>query len=152
MRMAVGSDMDAPVVHAVVEWLQQKGHLVTLFGAPVQSEGALWPEVGAMVARQVSEGQFDQAVLFCWTGTGISIAANKVPGIRAALCGDAETARGARVWNDANVLCMSIRMVSSYVAVEILEAWLGAQPSADPVDVACVQHLRLMEKNMPTQA
>lgn len=139
------------MVRTVAELLQRKGHEIALFGALVQPEGASWSAVGAGVAQQVAAGIFDQAVLFCWTGTGISIAANKVPGVRAALCCDAETARGARLWNDANVLCMGVRMVSSFVAEEIMEAWLSAQPSADPVDVACVQYLQVVEKNPRAQ-
>jgi ribose 5-phosphate isomerase B len=76
----------------------------------------------------VAGGEADEGILFCWTGTGVSIAANKVPGIRAALCGDAETARGARAWNQANVLCMSLRSTSETVAEEILESWFTARP------------------------
>ena len=67
----------------------------------------------------------------CWTGTGASIAANKVPGIRAALCGDAETAEGARKWNDANVLALSLRTTSAALLSEILDAWFAGEPSSD---------------------
>ncbi|RMF30993.1 MAG: RpiB/LacA/LacB family sugar-phosphate isomerase, partial [Bacteroidetes bacterium] len=85
-----------------------------------------------------------QGILFCWTGTGISIAANKVPGIRAALCTDAQTAEGARKWNDANILCMSLRLTSEEVAREMLEAWFASEPSSDPEDQAC---LHLLERH-----
>ena len=82
----------------------------------------------------------------CWTGTGASIAANKVQGIRAALCGDAETASGARRWNDANVLALSLRSTSEQELREILDAWLGAGPSAEEDDRANVDHLAEIER------
>jgi ribose 5-phosphate isomerase B len=89
----------------------------------------------------VAGGRADQAVVACWTGTGASIAANKVPGIRAALCLDAETARGARKWNDANVLALSLRATSEAVLEEILDGWFEGAPSADPEDRANVKHV-----------
>ncbi len=94
-------------------------------GALLEGEDPNWPVVANRVAEEVAEGRCQQGVLLCWTGTGVSIAANKVPGIRAALCSDAETARGARLWNDANVLCMSLRLTSPQVASEILDAWFS---------------------------
>lgn len=97
---------------------------------PLSGEAQSWPDVAAAVAECVASGGADEGVLFCWTGTGVSIAANKVPGIRAALCGDAETARGARAWNQANVLCLSLRATSERVAAEVLDAWFSA--SSDP--------------------
>jgi ribose 5-phosphate isomerase B len=101
--------------------------------------------VATEVAVQVAEGKFDFAVLFCWTGTGISLAANKVRGIRAALCHDAETAAGARKWNDANVLAMSLRTTSEQLAKEMLEAWMTTEPSTDPEDVICLEYLERFE-------
>jgi ribose 5-phosphate isomerase B len=98
------------------------------------------------VAEQVSAGKYDQAILFCWTGTGISLAANKVRGIRAALCHDAETARGARKWNDANILAMSLRVVSEQVAKEILDSWFSTSPSTDHEDVECLEYLKNVEE------
>ncbi len=96
----------------------------------LKGEAQPWPDVAAAVAECVASGGADEGVLFCWTGTGVSIAANKVPGIRAALCGDAETARGAKAWNQANVLCLSLRSTSETIAVEVLDAWFSA--SSDP--------------------
>ena len=93
----------------------------------------------------MAAGEYDQAVLCCWTGTGISMAANKVKGIRAALCGDARTAAGARRWNDANILCMSLRATSGEVAREMLEAWFANEPSTDEEDVACLRFLEEWE-------
>jgi ribose 5-phosphate isomerase B len=89
----------------------------------------------------VAEGRADQAVVCCWTGTGASIAANKVPGVRAALCGDAKTAEGARTWNDANVLALSLRATSEAELTEILDAWFASGPSDDPDDRANVAHV-----------
>ncbi len=127
MKIALGSDERTHVTDYVVEELRRQGHDVELIGPP-GGEEAGWADVAAVVGRRVASGEAAQGVLFCWTGTGVSIAANKVPGIRAALCGDAETARGARRWNDANVLCLSLRTTSEVVAKEILDAWFGEEP------------------------
>ncbi len=147
MKIAVGSDMKTRLTDAVVEALRNRGHEVEEFGALVEKT-AMWSKVALEVAEEVADGEFDQAVLFCWTGTGISLAANKVKGIRAALCQDAQTAEGARKWNDANILCMSIRAVSEAVALEILEAWFKASPSTDEDDVACLEFLERAEQKM----
>ena len=145
MKIAVGSDMKNHVTDSVVEDLRRRGHEVEVFGALVQTP-AMWSQVALEVAEKVAQGAFDQAVLFCWTGTGISLAANKVKGIRAALCQDAETARGARQWNDANILAMSLRLMSEAVAKEILDAWFEAAPSTDADDVACLTFLAKAEE------
>jgi ribose 5-phosphate isomerase B len=145
MKIAVGSDMDTDLTTFVVKVLQEKGYAVGLFGALVPGEPSDWPAVGATLGTAVAKGDFDQGILFCWTGTGVSIAANKVKGIRAALCTDAETASGARKWNDANVLCMSLRLVSAPVATEIIEAWLATEPSERSDDQACLRYLDSME-------
>ncbi|MEJ2195143.1 MAG: RpiB/LacA/LacB family sugar-phosphate isomerase [Ignavibacteriaceae bacterium] len=145
MKIAVGSDMKTHLTDVVVDELRKKGHDVEIFGALVK-EPALWSRVAVEVAEKVSTGEYDQAVLFCWTGTGISLAANKVMGIRAALCHDAETASGARKWNDANILAMSLRAVSEQVAKEILEAWFSTSPSTDPQDLESLKYLNKAEK------
>ena len=144
MKIAVGTDMKMHVAETVVQELKKMGHEVESFGALVTEESP-WTKVAIEVAEKVASGEFDQAVLFCWTGTGISLAANKVKGIRAALCHDAETAAGARKWNDANILCMSLRATSEVVAKEMLEAWFGNEPSNDKEDVACLVYLREAE-------
>jgi ribose 5-phosphate isomerase B len=145
MKIAVGSDMKTHLTEVVVEELKQRGHDVEVFGALVKTP-ALWAQVAVEVAEKVAAGKYEQAVLFCWTGTGISLAANKVRGIRAALCHDAETASGARKWNDANILAMSLRAVSEPVAKEILAAWFSASPSTDPEDVASLEYLQKAEE------
>ena len=130
MKIAVGSDERNGLTDEVVRELEKRGAEVELFG-PLADKSVEWAEVAGQVAEKVSGKECDQGILFCWTGTGVSIAANKVPGIRAALCTDAETAAGARKWNDANVLAMSLRLTSPTVAKEILDAWFenGPDPS-----------------------
>jgi ribose 5-phosphate isomerase B len=127
MKFAVGSDERTHVTDAVVDHLRKIGVDVELHG-PLADEPLDWVDVGHEVGERVASGAVDQGVLFCWTGTGVSIAANKVPGIRAALCADAQTASGARRWNDANVLAMSLRATPEAVAKEIVDAWLEAKP------------------------
>ena len=123
MRLAIGSDERSPVAEGVARLLSGRGMDVQLHGALKPGDATQWAGVALRVAEKVSTGQCDQGVLFCWTGTGVSIAANKVPGVRAALCIDAETARGARLYNDANVLCLSLRLTSEAMAHEIVDAW-----------------------------
>jgi ribose 5-phosphate isomerase B len=127
MKIAVGSDERTHVTDAVVDHLRRVGVDVELHG-PLNDRPLDWVDVGREVGERVASGACQQGVLFCWTGTGVSIAANKVAGIRAALCNDAETARGARKWNDANVLAMSLRSTPEAVAKEIVDAWLETGP------------------------
>lgn len=122
MKIAVASDEKTHLTDFVVSDLQERGHEVILLG-PLAGENLPWTLASEKLAETVARQEVDEGVLFCYTGTGASMAANKVPGIRAALCGDAQTARGARWWNDANVLVMSLRATSPDVAKEILDAW-----------------------------
>ena len=141
MRVSVAADERTGVAEAVVEELRRRGYEPVLHGALAEGERDDWAWASEAAARDVAEGTADQGIVCCWTGTGASIAANKVPGIRAALCADAETARGARKWNDANVLALSLRSTSPAVLEEILDAWFDGEPSADPDDVANVRHV-----------
>jgi ribose 5-phosphate isomerase B len=141
MRIAVSADERTGVADLVAEALRARGHDPILHGALSEDERDDWAWASEAAARDVAEGRADQAVVCCWTGTGASIAANKVAGIRAALCGDAETAAGARKWNDANVLALSLRATSEPVLAEILDAWFRAAPSPDADDRANVAHL-----------
>lgn len=141
MRIAVASDERTGVADAVVAELRRRGHEPVLHGALAEGGRADWAWASEAAARDVAEGRADQAVVCCWTGTGASIAANKVAGVRAALCGDAATAEGARRWNDANVLALSLRLTSEAALTEILDAWFAAEPSADADDLANVAHL-----------
>jgi ribose 5-phosphate isomerase B len=133
MRVAVGADEQTQLTDAVVEDLRQRGHELVLVGPP-GGEDKQWAQVGHEVGALVASGACDTAVLFCWTGTGASIAANKVRGARAALCTDAATAAGARRWNDANVVVMGLRLTSPEVAREVLDAWFDAEPDASEAD------------------
>ncbi|GBD12401.1 Putative sugar phosphate isomerase YwlF [bacterium HR24] len=143
MRLAVGSDERTPLTDYVVEELRRRGFQLELVG-PLAGEPLQWADVAREVAERVASGRADEGILFCWTGTGVSIAANKVPGIRAALCHDAETARGARAWNQANVLCLSLRSTSQAVAKEILDAWFSAEP--DPTEAENVAKVEELDR------
>ena len=123
MRTAIGSDESSELTDALVAELQERGHEIIAFGPVANEEESDWPLVCGQVAETVAAGEADEGIVCCWTGTGASIAANKVPGIRAALVHDAETARGARVWNHANVLALSLRATPIPVMREILDAW-----------------------------
>src|SRR3954449_1308044 len=135
MRISVAADERTGVAEAVVEELRRRGHEPLLHGALNESERDDWAWASEAAARDVADGRADQAIVACWTGTGASIAANKVAGIRAALCGDAQTADGARKWNDANVLALSLRTTSQAELGEILDAWFAGAPSTDADDV-----------------
>src|SRR3712207_1897496 len=141
MRIAVSSDERTGVAEAVIEELRRRGHEPVVHGALSDGERPDWAWASETAARDVAEGRADQGIVCCWTGTGASIAANKVPGIRAALCADARTAEGARKWNDANVLALSLRTTSEAELEEILDAWFTAAPSQDDDDRANVAHL-----------
>ncbi len=144
MRLAIGSDEKTHMTTELIRELESGGHSLTLFG-PLAGEEALWPQVAQSVAEAVAEGIADEGILFCWTGTGVSIAANKVPGIRAALCDDAETARGARLWNNANLLCLSLRRTSEVVAGEILTSWFETSYQPNSTDDTCLMQLQQIE-------
>jgi ribose 5-phosphate isomerase B len=141
MKISVAADERAGVAEALVEELRRRGHEPVLHGALSDAERDDWAWASEAAARDVAEGRADQGVVCCWTGTGASIAANKVEGIRAALCADAETARGARKWNDANVLALSLRTTSEALLSEILDGWFAGEPSSEQDDVANVQHV-----------
>ncbi len=129
MRIAFGTDERTPVTDGIKAALTASGHEVVVAG-----EGDPWPDVGRRVGELVAGGEADRGVVCCWTGTGVSIAANKVPGVRAALCTDPETAAGARRWNDANVLALGLRLTSPALADEMLDAFLATGPEADEAD------------------
>ncbi len=144
MRIVVGSDMPSPTVEHIVGYLREKGHTVELVGALRPGDERLWPYVGYTVARKVVDGEADTGIVCCWTGTGVAIAANKVRGARAALCLDAETARGARLWDDANILALSLRSTSTPIAQEIVDAWLSP-PAEEKRDAEDRRGLELMK-------
>jgi ribose 5-phosphate isomerase B len=141
MRISVASDERTGVAEAVVEELRRRGHEPVPHGALADGERPDWAWASEAAARDVADGRAEQAIVCCWTGTGASIAANKVGGVRAALCADAETARGARKWNDANVLALSLRTTSEALLGEILDAWFEGEPSGDPEDAENIRHV-----------
>jgi ribose 5-phosphate isomerase B len=146
MQVAVAADERTGIAEALVSELRRRGHEPIPHGALTDSERDDWAWASEAAARDVAEGRAEQAVVCCWTGTGASIAANKVPGIRAALCGDAATAAGARKWNDANCLALSLRATSQAELAEILDAWFDAGASNDVDDRANVEHLGEIER------
>jgi ribose 5-phosphate isomerase B len=147
MRIALAADELTGVADALPDELRRRGHEPVLHGAYAEDERPDWAWASEAAARDVADGRAEQAIVACWTGTGASIAANKVPGIRAALCADAQTADGARRWNDANVLALSLRSTSAAELEEILDAWFGGGASGDADDVANIAHLEEIERS-----
>jgi ribose 5-phosphate isomerase B len=145
VRIAVAADERTGVADAVIDELRRRGHEPIAHGALAEGERDDWAWASEAAARDVAAGRAEQAVVCCWTGTGASIAANKVDGVRAALCADAATAAGARRWNDANVLALSLRTTSEAELAEILDGWFEGEPSADADDRANVDHLASIE-------
>jgi ribose 5-phosphate isomerase B len=146
VRIAVGSDEKNDLTDALVDDLRSRGHELLLYGPLTEGDPDVdWPQTSAHVAEAVARGRAEQGVVCCWTGTGATIAANKVAGIRAALCHDAETAKGARVWNHANVLALSLRTTSRAIAKEILDAWFSTPVSDDEWNLRQIERVRALE-------
>ncbi len=148
MKLAVSSDEHTHLVDYILEDLGARGHEVVYFGPKKGEESVDWPVVTLQAVKQVEEHQADEAIVLCWTGTGSSIVANKVPGMRAALCHDAETARGARIWNHANVLALSLRSTPEAVVKEILDAWFNTPYSDDDWNLRQIARLKEIEDNV----
>ncbi len=130
MRIAFGTDETTELTRAVVAHLEEAGH-----GVDVVADGADWPDAGRAVGEAVAGGSAQRGVVCCTTGTGVSIAANKVPGVRAALCADAEIAAGARRWNDANVLAFALSRVAIDDVRAMLEAFLHTDMDPEEADI-----------------
>jgi ribose 5-phosphate isomerase B len=146
MRIALACDELTGVAGSLTGELERRGHEVIPHGALAEDERDDWAWASEAAARDVVEGRADEAIVCCWTGTGASIAANKVAGVRAALCVDAATAAGARRWNDANALALSLRLTSGAELTEILDAWFAPAGEADHSDRANVEHLGVIER------
>jgi ribose 5-phosphate isomerase B len=152
MRIAVAADERVGIAEGLIASLREREHEVLSHGALIEGEEVDpnerhdWAWASEAAARDVARGRAEQAIVCCWTGTGASIAANKVSGVRAALCADAATAAGARRWNDANVLALSLRTTSGAELEEILDAWFATEPSDDAEDRANVAHLGKIEQ------
>lgn len=145
MKLSVGSDECNPMVAFLLKWLKKQGHQVTYYG-PAKKGNVPWTEVAQNVAQDVAAARSEEGILCCWTGTGVCMAANKVRGVRAALCHDAETARGARLWNNANILCLSLRLTTEALAQEILTTWFATRYQPNPTDDACLADLKKLEE------
>jgi ribose 5-phosphate isomerase B len=149
MRIAVSSDERTHLTDFLLADLTQRGHELLLFGAlRAESQESDWPICSSLAAQAVQQGEADEAIVCCWTGTGASIAANKITGIRAALCIDGETARGARVWNHANVLALSLRLTSEAVAKEILDLWFATAYSEDAWNLQQIERINAIENTL----
>ncbi|HUB73044.1 MAG TPA: RpiB/LacA/LacB family sugar-phosphate isomerase [Solirubrobacteraceae bacterium] len=146
MRISLAADELAGVARSLAAELERRGHEALLHGALAEGERCDWAWAAEAAARDVAAARAQQGIVCCWTGTGASIAANKVPGVRAALCVDAATAAGARRWNDANVLALSLRATSEALLSEILDAWFEAAPSEELDDRANVAHLQAIAR------
>lgn len=147
MRISISADEAVGVASVLANELERRGHEPILHGAlAAGAERCDWAWSSEAAARDVAEGRADQGVVCCWTGTGASIAANKVAGVRAALCADAATAEGARRWNDANVLALSLRTTSDAELREILDAWFSAESSSEREDRMNVERLSEIER------
>jgi ribose 5-phosphate isomerase B len=146
MKIAVAADERVGVAEAVLDELRKRGHEPIPHGALAKDERDDWAWASEAAARDLADGRAEQAIVCCWTGTGASIAANKVDGVRAALCLDAQSADGARRWNDANALAISLRATSEAELGEILDAWFGAEASTDSDDTANVEHVAEIER------
>ena len=145
VKVMIGSDDSYICAREAVEYLRKKGFEVTVTGALKTGKLEPWPDVALEVAQAVSKREVDFGIVVCYTGTGVSIVSNKVPGVRAALCNDPETARGARLWNDANVLAMSGRLVTDIVAREIIDAWLSVE-KPDPSETHNIEKLNNIDR------
>ena len=145
MKISVAADERVGVAEAILEELRSRGHEPIPHGVLAEGERDDWAWASEAAARDVAEGRAEQAIVCCWTGTGASIAANKVDGVRAALCFDAQTADGARRWNDANARALSLRATSEAELAEILDAWFGGEVSGDVADAANVEHISEIE-------
>lgn len=145
MKIAVSSDEHGHLVQVVLEELRTRGHEVVYYGPDANGDAFDWSAVTLQAVEHVTQRDADEAIVMCWTGTGCAIVANKVAGIRAALCHDAETAKGARIWNHANVLALSLRMTPEAIAREILDSWLSTPLSEDAWNLAQIEAVRKIE-------
>lgn len=144
MKIALSSDMTKPIVDTIYEWLIDKHHDVIWHKSDTDFP---WPEAAARVAKSLQSGESDYGIVLCWTGTGVSIAANKFRGIRAALCKDAETAKGSKLWNNANVLCLAINELEIKAAEEIIDTWFSTDYQPTKEDDHCLSLLEKIEEN-----
>ncbi len=145
MKIVISSDEYAPILDLLIEEVKRRGHEVRYHG-PAQGENSVdWTTVTLKAVEEVQKGEAAEGIILCWTGTGCTIIANKVPGIRAALCADAETAKGARIWNHANVLALSLRTLAPAILKEIITAWFETPYSTDSWNLLQIQRVHEAE-------
>jgi ribose 5-phosphate isomerase B len=145
MKIVISSDEYFPLIDVLLEEVQKRGHEVHYVGPREGEKSIDWTDVTLKAMEEIKQGRAEEGIVLCWTGTGCSMVANKVRGIRAALCGDAETAKGARVWNHANVLALSLRLTSSAVLKEILGVWFETPYSSDEWNLQQMEKLKTLE-------
>ncbi len=146
MKIAISSDEYLPLLDPLIEEVTKRGHEVVYFGPSSGEKPLDWPLVTLQAMEEMKKGRADEAIVLCWTGTGCALIANKIAGIRAALCADAETAKGARLWNHANVLALSLRTVSVPVLKEILTAWFETPYSSDAWNLQQIERVNKIEQ------
>ncbi len=146
MKIAISADEYFPIIDDLIEAVKQKGHDVVYFGPSKDEKPQDWPEVTLKAINAIKSGEAEEGIVLCWTGTGCTLIANKVPGIRAALCVDAETARGARKWNHANVLGLSLRITSSAILKEILTAWFETPFTQDEWNLLQIKRIEEIDQ------
>ena len=144
MKISIAADERLHLAEIVLRILEAEGHEATWHG-PEPGGTVPWPTVARLVAEDIASGRAENGILMCWTGTGVCMAANKVKGVRAGLCDDAETARGAKLWNNANVLCLSMRRTSDEIAREILNTWFNSSYQPNTNDDACLASLEELD-------
>ena len=147
MKISMSSDAYHPLISKLHEALSQRSHELLYFGPKEGEEEQNWTTVTEQAIRKVVEGETQEAIVLCWTGTGCSILANKFPGIRAALCIDEETARGARLYNHANVLALSLRLTPLESVDAILRGWFETPITRDPWNLSQIEHLSSIESS-----
>lgn len=145
MKIAISSDEYTPLIDLLIEEVKKKGHEVHYYGPGKDDKPVDWPDVTLKAIHEIQQGTADEGVVLCWTGTGCTLIANKVSGIRAALCADAETAKGARIWNHANVLGLSLRLISPPILKEILTAWFETPYSTDDWNRQQMEKIKTIE-------
>jgi len=147
MKIVVSSDEYSPIIDVLIHEVKERGHEVHYFGPLKDEKSVDWPEVTLKAMEEIKHGRADEGIVLCWTGTGCTIVANKIDGIRAALCADAETAKGARIWNHANVIGLSIRKTSAAILKEILAAWFDTPYSTDEWNLQQMDRIKQIEQH-----
>ncbi len=146
MKIAVSTDERTDLIETLLQLLTERGHEILYFGPSTKGTSVDWPLITQDAVEAIRNKTADEGIVCCWTGTGASMVANKIPGVRAALCVDAVTAKGARMWNHANVLALSLRLTSEPVLKEILAAWFETPFSTDEWNKLQMERIQFLDK------